>query len=86
MQREPASANFSANVTRCGVALNGFSLKFSDSDRPLHEMSVNVEETTLKTSGKNVSVKVAVLMRDKSGNIDDRYQGYADVLFIAETG
>lgn len=85
VQRELASANFSENVKRCGVALNGFDLKFSDSDRPLHQMSVNIEDTTLEIASKNVSVKVAVLMRDKSGYIDDRYQGYADVLFIAET-
>jgi len=85
IQTELASANFSRSVLRCGVAINGFELCFGDSNRPIWKQMINIKETAMDIKDKNVSVPVEILMRDKSGTIDDNYGGYVDVLFIAET-
>lgn len=85
IQRETASANFSSNVRRCGVAINGFQAKFTHGDHHVWEEMINIEEGNMQINAANVSVPVSFLLRDASGNIDDTYEGFVDVLFIAET-
>ncbi len=84
-QRETGFVNFSRPVIRAGLAMNGFKLKFSDGDRHIWEEEVNIEETNMEISDKNVSFPVMILLRDSSGDIDDRFEGHVDVLVIAET-
>ena len=84
-QREPGSVNFSRRVRRVGLALNGFNMKFTDRDRSLWEQKINIEETSVKIDGRNVQFNVSFLLRDASGRIDDRFEGYVDVLAIGET-
>lgn len=84
-QRETASANFSSSVRRCGVAINGFRMKFTDGDHHVWEELIELEESRMQINAANVSVPVSFLLRDSSGRIDDRYEGFVDVLFIAET-
>jgi hypothetical protein len=79
------SVNFSNSVIRAGMAINGFKLKFTDQDRHLWEERINIQETNMKIADKNVSFPVSILLRDSSGSIDDRFEGWVDILVIAET-
>lgn len=84
VQRETGSVNFRSRVRRAGFAINGFKMKFTDKDHHLWHEEINIEESNIQISNTNVSFPVSFLLRDSSGNIDDRYEGYVDVLVIAE--
>lgn len=82
-QQLDAKADFSGTVVQCCAALSGFQFKYTDGDHDLYEAYVEIEQEDMTISNDNVSVPVSFLLRDK-GDIDDAYQGYANVLFIAE--
>jgi hypothetical protein len=83
-QNEKASLNFSQPVKKVVFAINGFHMKFSDGDHHVWQQRINIQESKKVIKGTNVSVPVTFLLRDSSGHIDDRYEGYVDVLGIAE--
>jgi hypothetical protein len=76
--------NFSKPVLKADVALQGFDLQFDNADHELHRITVRARVTKIELISAWVSVKI--LLRDHSGNIDDRYSGGVSVLVFAETG
>ena len=81
-QNEMGAVVFSRNVRRADVAINGFDIRYTDGDH--HLLREKVDASIARISGTTVFVNVSYLLRDSSGNIDDRYQGSVDVLVIAE--
>jgi len=81
-QNEAATVVFNSRVIRADVALNGFDVQFTDGDHHIFREMVDSRISTVNNN--TVTVGVTYLLRDSSGNIDDRYHGRVDVLVIAE--
>lgn len=75
-------AEFSSDVKNAQVVLNGFNVKFDDSDRPFGQLMITSDNVSW--SGKRVNFSTHFLLRDWSGNIDDPYSGVVDFIVIAE--
>ncbi len=74
--------DFKRKVSKATVALKGFSAKFDNSDHELHLLQVSPSiESIVNTK---VVVKVKFLLRDNSGNIDDKYSGGIVVIILAD--
>jgi hypothetical protein len=82
IQNEPATVVFNGRVLRADAALNGFDVQFTDDDH--HIFRELIDASVLTINNNTVTVGVTYLLRDKSGNIDDRYHGRVDVLVIAD--
>jgi hypothetical protein len=81
-QDEVTSVVFNSAVRRADVALNGFDVQYTDNDHELFRQMVDASIAAIRD--RTVDVRVRYLLRDSSGNIDDRYHGRVDVLVIAE--
>ena len=82
IQSEVTSVVFRSPVTRADVALNGFDVQYTDGDHNLFRELIDARIEAIRD--RTVDVRVNYLLRDSSGNIDDRYHGRVDVLVIAE--
>ncbi len=81
-QNEVATVVFNSRVIRADAALNGFDVQFTDGDHHIFRQVIDARISTVNAN--TVTVGVSYLLRDSSGNIDDRYHGRVDVLVIAE--
>ncbi len=82
-QNETATFSFNKNVIRAEALINGFDIKYTNSDRHILQQKIDTKVSLI--NGRNVEVDIAFLLRDSSGNIDDPYEGSVDVVVIAET-
>lgn len=82
-QRETGTAHFPARVLRADAAIKGFNLGYTDKDHHVFRQEVDVDVT--KIAHRAVEVAVDFLLRDSSGRIDDRFDGWTQVLVIAVT-
>ena len=82
-QREPGFVNFSRGVRRAECAIKGYNVRYTDADHHILELEVDIDGPTV--SGTQVSFTVDLVLRDSSGNFDDRYNGWVEVLVIADT-
>lgn len=73
---------FPSVVRKAESAINGYSIGFSSSDHHLYR--VQVDSTVTSISLNVVRVRVDYLLRDSSGNIDDPYDGYVDVVTLVD--
>lgn len=73
---------FPGPVIQAESAINGYSIGFSESDRHIYRVKVDTAVTSI--SSNVVKVRVDYLLRDSSGNIDDPFEGYVDVLVIVD--
>ena len=73
---------FQSPVRNAEAAINGFSIGFTSSDHHLLRQEIHAVVTSV--SGNTVTVRVRFALRDSSGHFDDKYDGYVDVLVIAE--
>lgn len=83
IQVEPRTVVFPGTIRTAHVALNGFDVQYSDGDHHLLRHMVDISDPAI--NGNSVSYTVSLLLRDGSGNIDDRFAGTVDTLIIAET-
>lgn len=81
-QSETRAVTFASRVLKADVALNGFDSRYSDGDH--HVLRHKVDASIAEIADRTVTARVNLLLRDSSGNIDDRYAGTVDVLVIAE--
>jgi hypothetical protein len=81
-QRESGTAVFNSTVRRANAALKGFSIGYNNGDHELLRETVDVDVTSIISN--TVTVAVDFLLRDSSGNIDDPYSGFAEVLVMAD--
>jgi hypothetical protein len=80
----PGSVNFSGTVRVVRCALMGFNIKYrSGSEHPLNRMLIDIDE--VDHNGTQGTFKVRIGLRDASGNFDDDFGGYVQVLAIADT-
>ena len=78
----PTSVNFEGRqVLSAQVLLKGFDVQFDDSDHALHRELVRFENIDIQ--GSTVKFDTRLLLRDNSGNIDDKYSGRVDYVVIA---
>ena len=71
---------FGSRVLSANVALNGFKLDFSNSDKHINIVEADVDRSSI--SGNTVTIRVECNYADK--NFDDPYSGYVTALVIAE--
>jgi hypothetical protein len=82
VQHGVGTAFFPSHVQRADAALRSFNVGFTNDDHHLFRHEVKI--TGVFVNLTRVDVTVEYLLRDKSGNIDDPYDGTVDVLVIAE--
>ncbi len=87
----PQSVSFGGKkIHSAHVALNGFSIGYTDGEGKFKRAAIDIvgpsgdADTEPETNSTDVKFKVRFLLRDDSGDIDDRYDGYVDVLVIAD--
>lgn len=78
-----SAAIFGGSVRTAHITLNGFDIRFGNGEHPLVQLKIDCNGPSSIT-GNGVFFSVNVLMRDSSGNIDDPFGGYVDVLVIAD--
>lgn len=74
------AAVFNSRVLRAGVALNGFSLDYANSDRNLNIMEADTD--ILSITQNTVRFRIECQLADK--NFDDPYSGYVTAAVTAE--
>ncbi len=72
---------FDSAVFRAGASLNGFDIGFTQEDHHLFRQQVDI---TTNINNNTVNVTVNFALRDSSGNYDDQYSGWVDVLVIVD--
>ncbi len=81
-QREPGSATFNSNIINSSVALRGFHIGYTNGDHHIYQLQIDIDKGSV--IGPTQKFNVDFLLRDSSGGIDDRYEGWVEVLVIAE--
>lgn len=81
-QRETAAVVFPTAVRRAEAAVNGYSISYANGDHHILAQKIDIESP--RVNGTTVFVDVNFLLRDGSGNIDDPFQGFVDVMVIAD--
>ena len=81
-QREMATAVFSRDIRTAQAVLKGFNIKYSDGDH--HILAQEIDLDTQSNGTKAVNVYADFLLRDSSGNIDDRFEGWVQCVVIAD--
>jgi hypothetical protein len=66
------------------AAIAGFNVWFVDQERPFN--SLRVDANAVEWHGNTAQVTINFCLRDFSGDIDDTYEGFLDVLVIADVG
>jgi hypothetical protein len=82
IQNETGTVVFNSKVLRAEVALNGFDVRFTGGEHPIHRQIIDA--SIAKIQDRTVTVNIKYLLRDASGPIDDVFQGKFDALVIAE--
>jgi hypothetical protein len=72
---------FPSRVNRAHALVNGFNIGFVNSEHPLRSVEVN---TRTRIDEEDVDVVATFALRDNSGNFDDRYSGFVDVVVLVD--
>lgn len=86
-QRETTNVALNGNLLRrdkVEAVLKGFHAGYTDKDHHVLEIEVDLDITNVNTSSNTVTVAADFLLRDSSGNIDDRFDGFVQGVVIAE--
>lgn len=83
LRRETDVVAFNKRVRQAQACLKGWEVKFSDTDRELHHIHVDIDVTDITSNIVNIAADFG--LRDRSGVFDDRYQGFVQGVVIAET-
>jgi hypothetical protein len=79
------AATFPRPVQRPEAVLHGFDIGYSDGDHHVFRQKIDVTDVRVDPVSHNtVRFNVKYLFRDSSGNIDDRYSGWVDVVVLAD--
>ena len=84
-QSQAATIGFPTRPRSAAAVINGFNIGFTSSDH--HLLRKEVDVSTIITSGDEgweVLVRVNFGLRDNSGNFDDVYDGFVDVVLIVD--
>jgi hypothetical protein len=73
---------FPSRVTKARSFVNGFNIGFVNSEHPLRSVEINTRVDAVDE--EDVDVVATFALRDNSGNFDDRYQGFIDVVVVVD--
>lgn len=73
--------DFQRRVSKATVAIKSFIARFDNADHELH--AFEIVTSIQRIVNTKVFVKVNFLLRDDSGNIDDRYSGAVHVVGVS---
>jgi hypothetical protein len=73
---------FASKVTRSSAVIRGFDIGFNNGEHPLLRTQIDVSTSFISDTAIDVIVNFSI--RDNSGNFDDPYSGFVDVLVIAD--
>jgi len=82
-QRLFTQVRFPFRVRTAEACIRGFSVKYTNADHHLHQLEIFLSEQ-VGIDGREVSFFIYFLLRDFSGNVDDKYEGEIEVLVIAD--
>lgn len=82
-QRKTATAVFNSRVHSAEAVLKGFHVRYTDKDHHIWQEEIDLDVENI--NGNSVTVAADFLLRDSSGNIDDRYNGWIQCVVIANT-
>jgi hypothetical protein len=84
-QSQAQTIGFSTLPRSAVAAINGFSIGYTNSDHHLLREEIDVGTRIQNgTEGPEVRVGVNFSLRDSSGNFDDAYGGFVDVVLIVD--
>lgn len=79
---KPVTVSFPGRqVLSAEVMLKGFDIAFVDAEHPVHQTKIKLENVQI--SGETVKFDARMVIRDNSGDIDDKYTGHVDYVVIA---
>jgi hypothetical protein len=82
-QHEEKLVQFDRQVRRASAALKAIAIGFTEhDDHPIWRLAVNINK--VEPSGQDVNVGVTYLLTDKTGYVEDTYDGRVEVMVIAE--
>ena len=84
IQNETVRVSFDSRVRSAEVAINGFDIEYTNGDHHILRQIIDTAASISRNNNREVTVDVAFLLRDNSGNIDDPYEGFVDVLVIVD--
>ena len=82
-QEQTRRVVFDRRVDRAEAAITGFDVQFTDRDRAFKRQKIDLSSSIDPRDNRAVIVKVLYLLRDNSGNVDDRFEGRVDFLVVA---
>ena len=74
---------FPSNVISAESFINGFNIGFDDDEHPVLRIEVNTRAN--HPVNRTVTVFAVFSIRDNSGNFDDRYSGFIDVVVVVKS-
>lgn len=81
-RRGSATALFNGNVRTAQAVLKGYNIRYTHSDHPVLEQEIDLD--TQMNGARGVDVFADFALRDSSGLFDDAYQGWVNVVVIAD--
>jgi hypothetical protein len=72
--------DFPSNVISAESFINGFNIGFNNDEHPLLRIEVNTRANP--PVNRRVTVFAVFSIRDNSGNFDDSYSGFIDVVVV----
>lgn len=80
-QNRRGSVTFPTPVLRARAVMNGFRARYTGSDHELKELRINIDDSP-SIIDRTVNFNVNYLLGDR--NFDDEYEGFVDVVVIAD--
>jgi hypothetical protein len=77
------TVNFDSRVRIANAAIQSFNMGYRDGDHNIWRQEVEIKNIR-RDGGTGVNFDIDFLFRDSSGNIDDRYDGWVEVLVMAD--
>jgi hypothetical protein len=81
-QRESATAVFNRDIRTAQAVLKGFRIGYTDNDH--HVLVQEIDLDTEMVGNRAVKVFADFLLKDNTGNIDDRFNGWVQCIVIAD--
>src|SRR5688572_11576763 len=83
-QTEGGTAVFDGTVRSFGLAVGGWDMEFTNGDHHVRRQRIEIDEKKAAKHLNTVTFSADFLLADNSGDIDDPFKGYVDVLVIAD--
>lgn len=82
IQTQEQTFDFPSSITKGEAFINGFNIGFTDNDHEIFRQEINTG--IVRIIEDTITVRATFLLRDSSGNIDDRYDGFIDVVVVVD--